>query len=106
MKDGGRADRFAAAHLCVFALLILGAARPCIAADAYPTKPVRLIVPFGSGGSTDVVARVFAQKLSEVLGQPVVLDNRAGAAGLTRTECSAKPPPDGYTPFCYGLNHS
>ena len=64
---------------------------------AYPTKPIRLIVPFAAGSATDVVARIVGQKLSENLGQPVVIDNRAGAGGNIGSAAIAKAPPDGYT---------
>ena len=63
----------------------------------YPTKPVRLIVPFPAGGQTDVVARTISQKLSEVFGQSVVVDNRPGAAGSIGAEIAVKALPDGYT---------
>jgi tripartite-type tricarboxylate transporter receptor subunit TctC len=66
-------------------------------AQGYPTKPVRLIVPFPPGGQTDVVARIMAQKMTEAFGQPVVVDNRTGAAGMIGTELGVKAPADGYT---------
>lgn len=64
---------------------------------AYPNKPVRLIVPFAPGGGTDIVARLIAQKLTEMWGQQVVVDNRGGAGTVIGTELAAKSPPDGYT---------
>ncbi len=67
------------------------------AAERYPTKPVRLIVPYPPGASNDVVARLLAQKLSEMWGQQVVTDNRAGAGGLVGADIVAKARPDGYT---------
>lgn len=67
------------------------------AAQAYPSKPVRGIVAFGTGGQSDVVARVIAQKLSKRWNQPVVIENRAGANGNIGTEVAAKSPADGYT---------
>jgi tripartite-type tricarboxylate transporter receptor subunit TctC len=66
-------------------------------AQAWPTKPVRVIVPFAAGGSTDVVARMVGQKLSEVWGQPVVIENRAGAGGNVGADVVAKAPADGHT---------
>jgi len=66
-------------------------------AQSYPTKPIRLVVPFPPGGSLDVVARAIGQKLSEAWGQPVVIDNRPGAGGNIGADLVAKSPPDGYT---------
>ena len=78
----------------VAALLLHTAA---LAADPYPSRPVRLIIPFPPGGSNDVVGRLIAQQLSTRLGQQVVPDNRAGAGGMIGTEAVAKAEPDGYT---------
>ena len=66
-------------------------------AQVYPTKPIRMIVPFPAGGATDIVARLVAQKLSEAWGQQVIVDNRGGAAGTIGSELAAKAPADGYT---------
>src|SRR4030088_88143 len=63
----------------------------------YPDKPVRLIVPLSAGSAVDTLARIPAQKLSELWGQQVVVDNRVGANGIIGTEAAAKAPPDGYT---------
>ncbi|HWI14184.1 MAG TPA: tripartite tricarboxylate transporter substrate-binding protein, partial [Burkholderiales bacterium] len=79
------------------ALLLLAAAASTVHAQSYPAKSVRLVVPFPAGGSTDIVARTLAQKLTEAWGQPVVVDNRAGASTVIGTEIVAKAPADGYT---------
>ena len=68
-----------------------------VAAAAYPDHPLRLILPFPTGGPTDIVARIFGQKLGEALGQQVVIDNRGGAAGMIAGEIAAHAAPDGYT---------
>ena len=67
------------------------------AAEAYPARPIRFIVPFPPGGGIDIVGRIVAQKLAEGLGQQVVIDNRGGAGGTIGTDIAAKAPPDGYT---------
>ncbi len=64
---------------------------------AWPTKPVRVVIPFAPGGPTDIIARLAGQKLSEILGQPMVVESRAGAGGNIGTAAVAKSPPDGYT---------
>jgi tripartite-type tricarboxylate transporter receptor subunit TctC len=83
-------------HLVLTAAL-LGLAGPGLAQDAWPNKPVRMIVPFAPGGSTDVVARMVGQKLSTLWNQPVVIENRAGAGGNVGADVVAKSPGDGYT---------
>jgi tripartite-type tricarboxylate transporter receptor subunit TctC len=77
------------------------------AAQEYPTKPIRLIIPFPPGGSNDVVGRVFAQQMSEKLGKQVIVDNRgAGAGGIVGTEVVANAPKDGYTIGIISLAHA
>lgn len=84
---------------CAAALLFAIAAHAAHAASAteYPARPVRLIVPYSAGGSSDLIARVVSQRLAERLGQPFVVDNRAGAGTLVGTNIAAHAPADGYT---------
>ena len=79
---------------CALPLLV---AATFAAAESYPSKPIRLIVPFGAGGGSDYVGRLVGQKLTEQTGQQVVVDNRPGAASLVGTEIAARAAPDGYT---------
>jgi len=85
-------------------LLAVGAAAAaapfCAHAQAWPAKPVRIIVPFPPGGGLDFFVRVVSVKLQENLGQQIVVDNRAGAGGMIGAEAAAKSPPDGYTLLC------
>jgi len=85
-----RAARYAAAAC-------LAAAAAGAAAQEYPTRPVRMILPFPAGGGSDLIARVTAQKLAPLLGQQTLVDNRAGASGNIAADMVAKAPPDGYT---------
>ena len=87
---------------CAFASLVLVAGLACLPAAAqdakdYPAKPIRVIVPYPPGGGTDVVARIVADPLGAALGQPIIIDNRGGAAGNLGTDLAAKAAPDGYT---------
>ena len=94
-------------HLCRVALLgcILGGAASAALAQAYPNKPIKLIVPFAPGGFTDVVARILGQKLSVSLGQPFVIENKAGAGSTIGTDFVAKAAPDGYTLVMVSTTH-
>ena len=76
--------------------VFLALALPAHAQD-FPTKPIKLIVPFPPGGPNDIIARVVASKMQELIGQPVVIDNRGGAGGMIGTDAVAKAEPDGYT---------
>src|SRR5690606_27625464 len=84
----------------LIAAAVAGAAlagAPLAHAADYPSRPIRMIVPFNPGGATDIAARVVAEKLAPRLGQPVVIENRGGAAGLMGTAAGAQAEPDGYT---------
>jgi tripartite-type tricarboxylate transporter receptor subunit TctC len=89
---------------CFIALLALAA--PASAQVAYPQKPIRLVAPFAPGGGTDILARLFGQKMGEVLGQQVIVDNRGGAGGTVGTDIAAKAPPDGYTLILVSASHA
>ena len=72
-------------------------------AQTYPTRPVTLVVPFAAGGPSDVVARILASRMTELLGQSVIIENVGGAGGMTGSARVAKAPPDGYL---FGMGHS
>ena len=91
---------------CIVMFWMMAATAGAFAAESYPNKPGRLILPFGAGGSTDVVGRLFAARFSEAWGQTVVVDNRAGAAGIIGTELGARAPADGHTILTYGINQA
>lgn len=96
-----------ARSLCAFAGLAALAIGPHLAAaQSYPTKPVRLIIPFPPGGSNDIVGRLIAAQLSERLGKQVIVDNRAGAGGVVGSEVVAKSSPDGYTLLLISSAHA
>jgi len=80
----------------LFGLIAFALAGPALAQD-FPNKPIKLIVPFPAGGPNDIIARAVGQRMSELLGQPVLIDNRAGAGGILGTDAVAKAEPDGYT---------
>lgn len=79
------------------ATLLAGMISPVVRAQAYPARPIRIIVPFPPGGAVDFYARIVQPALTEKLGQPIVIDNRPGASGMIGADLVAKSPPDGYT---------
>jgi tripartite-type tricarboxylate transporter receptor subunit TctC len=94
------------ASMMVAALALpMSASLPCLAQD-YPTRPVKIIVPFGAGGPADVYSRVLAQHLSEALKEPFVVEDRPGAGSIIGTDAVAKSPPDGYTLLAMSNTHT
>ncbi|MBI3069257.1 MAG: tripartite tricarboxylate transporter substrate binding protein [Betaproteobacteria bacterium] len=90
--------------IALAAALLLGATGAAHS-QAYPYKPLRIIIPFGAGGAQDIVARSFNVELANALGQPVIVDNRPGAGGVVGTVAAAKSTPDGYTLLLAGVSH-
>jgi tripartite-type tricarboxylate transporter receptor subunit TctC len=93
MRDFGMKRMF---HL-LSSLLLCASLSPAAVAQSYPAKPIRIIVPFAAGGAVDVIARLVGAKMSENVGQSVIIENRPGASGTLGAEVVAKSPPDGYT---------
>src|SRR5262245_11352832 len=83
--------------LALSCAMLIGTAACAVAADKYPSRPVRMVVPYPPGGGSDITGRAIGAKLNEYLGQTFVIDNRPGATGLIGTELAAKAPGDGYT---------
>lgn len=92
--------------IIVYALCIgmAGVASAQVAAKAYPSKPIRFVVGFGAGGGNDMIARTVSRKLTDSLGQQVIVDNRPGGAGIVAAVMVAKAPPDGYTLFAGSIS--
>jgi tripartite-type tricarboxylate transporter receptor subunit TctC len=96
----------AAWSIAALAISCAGAAQPAPAAPDFPTRPVRIVVPFPPGGSNDILGRFMGQKLTERFNQQCVIDNRAGADGIIGTDLVAKAPPDGYTLLVVSTTYS
>jgi tripartite-type tricarboxylate transporter receptor subunit TctC len=90
----------------LLALAAFAALSPPAAAEDYPARSIRLIIPFAPGGSNDVVGRIIANQLGQKLGKQVFVDNRSGAGGVVGTDLAAKAPPDGYTLLIISIAHA
>ena len=87
--------------------VLAGACFACaVGAQSYPAKPIRMIVPFVPGGNTDIIARVYAPKMAELIGQQIVVENRGGAGGTIGSEVVARASPDGYTILMVSAGHT
>jgi tripartite-type tricarboxylate transporter receptor subunit TctC len=86
-----------AAYLAAAIVTAVGLAPAAADAQQYPVRPIRLLVPYAPGGSSDAIGRIMAQKMGESMGQSLVIDNRAGAAGMIGRDLTAKAAPNGYT---------
>src|SRR6266581_3297793 len=98
MRDRGEFMGLLSRLLAGLTLLLLPVLLPTLAsAQEFPTKPIKLIVPFPAGGPNDIIARIIGQRMSEMMKQPIVIDNRGGQGGTLGTDAVAKANPDGYT---------
>lgn len=89
----------------VAAILAMAAGAPA-AAQNYPAKTIRMVIPFAAGGNTDIIGRIFAPKMAEILGQQIIIDNRGGAGGTIGSEFAVRQPPDGYTLLMASAGHT
>ena len=107
MKINAKHPLYAAvAAVCCAALPSAHAAEQPADASKFPSRPIRMIVPFPPGGSNDILARFLAQKMSERLPQQTVVDNRAGADGIIGTEAAARSPADGHTLLIISISYT
>ncbi len=93
-------------HAAALAALTLAASLPVLAQQGYPTKAIRVIVPFAAGSTTDIIARAITDKMSQSMGQPIVVDNRGGASGTIGQAAVATAVPDGYTIMIHSSSHT
>jgi len=99
-------DRLARRTVCLAFVALASWAGTAARAQEYPARPIRIIVPFASGGPADIYARFLGQRLQEVFGQPVLVDDRPGAGSIIGTDAVAKAPPDGYTLLLMSNTHT
>ncbi|MCW5605721.1 MAG: tripartite tricarboxylate transporter substrate binding protein, partial [Burkholderiales bacterium] len=90
----------------VSALACTLAAMPAVSVAAFPTKPIRVVVPFPPGGTSDILTRIIGEKLASALGYQIVVDNRPGAGGVIATDIVAKANPDGHTLYMTFVSHA
>jgi len=90
----------------VCAAAFLAAAPVAALAQAYPTKPVRMVIPFAPGGNTDIIGRIFTPRMGQILGQQIIVDNRGGAGGTIGTDYASRQAPDGYTVIMVSAGHT
>lgn len=93
-------------HATALATLLAAAITSPAQAQSYPVKPVRMIIPFAAGGNTDIIGRIFAPKMAEILGQQIIIDNRGGAGSMIGTEAVMRAAPDGYTLLMASAAHT
>ena len=93
-------------RLIALILVLAASTMSALAADPYPARPIRLIVPYGAGGNADILGRIVGARLADVLGQPVIIDNRPGASGLLGSEMVARAVPDGHTLLWVANGHA
>ncbi len=93
-------------HFCIAATAGLVAAATPGLAQNYPSKPIRMVIPFAPGGNTDIIGRIFAPKMAEFIGQQIIIDNRGGAGGAIGTEVVMRAPADGYTLLMASAGHT
>ena len=104
--DLGRHSHSFSITLPLAAVLALSTSAQVAIAQTFPAKPIRVIAPFSAGGGADTMARMLAQKMSDIYGQQVIVDNRAGASNIIGTEIAARAAPDGYTILIANNNHA
>ncbi len=93
-------------RLRIAAAVALIAANCTALAQNYPARTIRMVIPFAAGGNTDIIGRIFAPKMAEILGQQIIIDNRGGAGGVIGTEIVMRAPPDGYTLLMASAGHT